>query len=404
MSQSATSPQGVLRAPRVLFDLKCLLLALAGFVVLYLVNLGLEKWFGQGNPIGQMVTLLATEIGRVAFLGDGFRRAMDGVWGLQPHALNWWQGLVTAFLFFATWAVFGGALLRTCALRLTRDEPISLSQALVFSGRNLRAFLIAPVLVAVVAGFFLVCIAAAGFVISLPFIGSWILVLLLWPLSLLAALLAILTLVAGLFGLPLMWAGIAFERNGALEALSRAFSYIFARPLQFFFGYLLIFVFMSVVILVGDSFEDTAKESVRVWGVRESFKDIVAYRIPDNVGALEPALRRTMEQRTRGIADLDNIRHAGVKDYVAFAWMWLFLSLFLLAFKAYALYVFLGGTASLYLILRRDVDGTDEEEVYLPDEEVSVPTPAEQPRWVGGEKPADPGPGGAGASPGDPKQ
>ncbi len=404
MSQIATSPQGMLRAPRVLFDLKCLLLALAGFLVLYLVNFGLEKWFAQPNPIGQMVSLLAVEIGRVAFLGDGFRRAMDGVWGLPPHALHWWQGLVTGALFFAIWAIFGGALLRTCALRLTRDEPVSLAQALTFSGTNLRAFLLAPVLVAVVAGFFLFCIAAAGFLISVPFLGSWILVLILWPLSLLAALLAILTLVAGIFGLPLMWAGIAFERNGALEALSRAFSYIFARPLQFFFGYLLIFVFMSVVVLVGNFFEDTARESVRVWGVRGDYKEMVAYRVPQTVGDLEAALHRTMERRSHGIADLRNVQHVKVVDTVAFVWMWLFLSLFLLAFKAYALYVFLGGTASLYLILRRDVDGTDEEEVYLPEEEVSAPTPAEQPRWVAGEKPAEPAPGGAEASPGEPQK
>ena len=44
-------------------------------------------------------------------------------------------------------------------------------------------------------------------------------------------------------GLPLVGAAAAWERNGSLDAISRAFSYIFARPLQFFWNYFLILLF-----------------------------------------------------------------------------------------------------------------------------------------------------------------
>ena len=98
------------------------------------------------------------------------------------------------------------------------------------------------------------------------------------------------------------------------------------------------------------------------------------------------AVRRGQE----GIRWFPNIKNAEWYDWLGFLWMWFFLNVFVLGFKGYALYVFLGGTASLYLHLRRDVDGTDEEEILLEGEEEAVPEP--QPRWVG-ESGAPPEPG-----------
>src|SRR6185295_5870633 len=46
----------------------------------------------------------------------------------------------------------------------------------------------------------------------------------------------------------------AWERNGSLDAISRAFSYIFARPLQFFWNYFLIVLFAVVILIAGGHF------------------------------------------------------------------------------------------------------------------------------------------------------
>jgi hypothetical protein len=384
MSNGSTALAGVFRAPRMPFDLKCLALSTAGFLVLFGLNLLLERILGEPNPVGQLVFLLGEQLGRIAFLGDGFTRAMEGIWGLQPYGLEWWEALLTGAVFFGTWGLFGGAVLRTAALRLARDEPLSLKDAILFGGRNLHTFLLAPVLVVAAAAVFALCNAIAGFLMSLPWLVGSLLTIVLFPLVLLSSLLLILTLLAGVLGLPLMWAGVAFEQNGALEALSRAFSYFFARPLQFFFGYLLIFVFMSVIVLVGSFFEDTTKRTIRAWSVSDHFANAVQWSVPD-VDQQATALREKTERRVRGIGDLRNIGNVRWDYAVGFFVMWLLLSAFLLGFHGYALYAFLGGTASLYLLLRKEVDGTDEEEIYLPETEAAPTAPPPEPKWVGGE-------------------
>ena len=76
--------------------------------------------------------------------------------------------------------------------------------------------------------------------------------------------LSLITLIAigGVLGLPLVGAAAAWERNGSLDAISRAFSYIFARPLQFFWNYFLIFLFTSVILIAGGHFTKILTGSV----------------------------------------------------------------------------------------------------------------------------------------------
>jgi len=404
MSESHDTTFGVVRAPKVPFDLKGVTLAAAGFVALFLVNLALAAAWSAENPIGQLLQLFSRPIGRVAFLGDGYRVAMGAVWGgpggtLPLYELRWWQAVLTGALFFGVWSLFGGAVLRASALRLTRDETISLRQALSFSLRQLPQFLLAPVLVAAIALFFSFLNAAAGAVMSVWVIGSSILTIVLFPLVLISSLFVILTLLAGLVGLPLIWSGIAFECNGALEGLSRAFSYIFYRPFQFFLGYFLVFVFMSAILLVGIFFEDTAKTTVRAWMWRPELKEAVS-RPAEPVHRLEGAYRDSQNVRSEGIANLRNISHADWKDVVGFFFMWLFLNVFLFGFKGYALYVMLGGTAWLYLQLRSEVDGTDPEEIHVEEEEAGPD--GSRPRWVSEPAAAPPSPPGPPAPPAAP--
>ena len=301
---------------------------------------------------------------------------------LQPHELAWWQTLLTAFVFLLIWSFFGAAMLRTAAMKLARDEPLSLREAVRFGGKNGPSFLLAPVLVLLFAGFFVFCNAS-------------ILVVVLFPLVLISSLLIVLALLGGLVGLPLMWAGIAIEQNGPLEALSRAFSYIFARPFRFFFGYFLVFVVMSVVVVAGGHFDRTVTETVKIGIVNSTFDDLVAKDVE------EPALLRDAylnsdraRQEVEGVAEIRNIRRARWSEVVGFFWMWLLLSAFLLGIRGYAFYLFLGGTVSLYLQLRREVDGTDEEEIY-PESETEAAT-GEEARWVGAPPKGDAPPAGDG--------
>jgi hypothetical protein len=192
MSDGNDLPHRAFVAPRIPFDLRCVTLAAAGYLVMALVDAGLGQLFKTASPLAQMFDLVGNEIGRVAFLGDGFRYAIGAVWGIEEYALAWWQALVVSLLFFVVWGIFGGALVRTAALRITRDAPIRLRESLAFSGRHLVSFLAVPACIVLFAGFFGALNVGAGAVMSIWGVGSSILSLVLFPLVLLSSLMILL--------------------------------------------------------------------------------------------------------------------------------------------------------------------------------------------------------------------
>jgi len=377
------------------------MLGAAAWLAVRGLDLLLAWGFRVTRPVAQLVDLVADQIAQVAFIGPAFRMGMTALWGEQEFALAWWETVVTALLFLAVWSFFGAAILRTAALKLTREEPLSLREALKFGGKNGPSFLLAPVLVVAFALFFVACNALAGLLMSIPLVGSSLLALFLFPLVLVSSLLVVLAVLGGFVGLPLMWAGIAIEQNGPLEALSRSFSYIFARPFRFFFGYFLVFVVMTVVVVAGSHFERTVKETVKL-GVWNDNLDTLISQKPGEPDVLMDAFKKADRPQLEedGIGNLRNIERAEWTEYVGFFWMWFCLSAFLLGIHGYALYLFLGGTVSLYLQLRREVDGTEEEEIY-PESEADA-APVGEARWVGTAAKEDPPPaaGGGGASAG----
>jgi len=389
MSDAFDEPDRGFLAPRIPFHLPCVVIGALGYLVTIGVDRLLARLWDVDSAFGSTLTHLLRQLAEVPFVGQAAAGALARVWGvgIAVAPLPWGKATIAAVVFFAIWALFGGALLRACALRLTRDEPFPIRDSLAFGGRHWTGYFAVPVLV---AGFCLVLAGlnvAAGAVMSIPFLGSSILSLVLFPLVLLCSLLLVIAVAGGLVGLPLMWCGLTVELNGALDGISRAYSYLFARPFRFLFGYFLAFILMSVVILLAGKFETTVKGTLQAGIWRDKFHEAVSDP-PPSATVLERAAQNSerIQREEAGIRDLRNVRNSSWTDWIGFVWMWGWLWIFLLGFKGYALYVFLGGTMSLYLQLRRDVDGTEEREIYPHSEEEweagELPPEA---KWVGSE-------------------
>jgi len=366
-----------LRAPRIPFDLRCVILAALGYLVLIGADWGLGKILQEDSgrgPMLQTLDLALSLVGGLGLLPSNF---------VAPD-LAWWKILLSSISFFAIWAFFGAAILRTAALRLTRDEPLPLGQALSFGCKNWLTFVSVPVIVGLFAGFFILCNMAAGLVMSVWGVGSSILVIILFPLVLISSLMITLSILGGLVTLPLMWAAASVEQNGAIEAVSRTFSYLFARPFRFFFGGFLILLFASIILFLSSHYEHTLKATLQLGIVRTELDNQIS-RPPQEVKVLKNEYanhQKTVRQR-RGISDIRNVADARWYDQLGVFWMWLLLSIFMLCFRGYAIYVLLGGTVSLYLQLRSDVDGADESEIYPPLDQEELDR---EPKWVGGDE------------------
>lgn len=400
-------PRTYFRAPRVPFDFKALLLAVAGWVVYWaggelVSSILADKDARVDTDVpGAFLTALFSLFMRIPYMEEACRLVLTGVFGVSADLAlkdyTTWEILVGGLWFFAVWAFFGQAIHRITTLRIARDEGLGLFEALRFAARNWTTMLLVPVIVGGAIGFFWLCNMAAGALTSIPFLGG-VLGLILLPLAFVSTLLILLIAVGGIFGLPLIGAAAAWECNGSLDAISRAFSYLFARPLQFFWNYFLIFMFTGVILLVGVWFITTLVVSVDD-GTWSKTQEVLIDAAPQGTERANNYDGETREWRAaverelgqdglRAQRGADGVRAPLARHFQAVVeapWgyklnalvFWVLLNLAAFGIYGYAVYWMIGASSSVYADLRADVDGTDEDEVYLEEEEEDLDSLAE---------------------------
>ena len=150
------------------------------------------------------------------------------------HVLLVWRYYpVYSVIFFAlalvVMALAGGAICRIAAMQFADRERPGLFDALQFSMRKFVSFVaapLAPLAIMVVIG---ISVIVLGFVGNIPVVGEFIVGLGL-PLAFVAGALIAIVAIGAAAGLNLMFPAIAFEDSDSFDAISRSFSYVYARP------------------------------------------------------------------------------------------------------------------------------------------------------------------------------
>lgn len=267
--------------------------------------------------------------------------------------MPWWHFLVVAAVLLVFWSILGGALHRVHAVRIARDETVHPLDAVSFALSNLRSFLSAPVFVLGAALLFAVATAAAGSASAIPYAGP-VLQIILQPLALLSGLVLTVIMVGLVFGLPMTHSALAVERNGFLDAVSRTFSYVFTRPLMFILSVVAVGFAGGILGTFGDWFLERASF---VFG---SGALLVGKDSADAIAAgINAGLR------------LDSPAEGGFAAWVACA----VVGLAKLCVKGAVLSYVVGGLTDIYFMLRGEVDGIEDAEVYLEDEDASFGDP-----------------------------
>ncbi len=167
-----------------------------------------------------------------------WRRDSLGILGdiaVSFRALGWaftYHPVYSVILFAVTLAVMalaGGSICRIAALQFAQGEKPGLAEAVRFGGRKFYSFLTAPVtpvaLVAVV-GLFIVVLGLIG---NAAYAGELVVAILV-PLALVLAALIAIIVIGTLAGFNLMFPTIAYEDSDCFDAISRSFSYVYAKP------------------------------------------------------------------------------------------------------------------------------------------------------------------------------
>ena len=145
-------------------------------------------------------------------LSDSFALLVQGIWAI------------------AVWGFLGAAICRIAAMQLTRNEDIGIDETFQTSIKSGPACMGAPLLPLIAAILLSTPLCIFGWLIRLDF--PLLVLGLVWIVILILGLLLAVILIGLLLGWPLMWSAIAVERSDAFDAISRAYSYIYQRPLH----------------------------------------------------------------------------------------------------------------------------------------------------------------------------
>ena len=239
------------------------------------------------------------------------------------------------------WGFFGGAMTRIAVVRLGREEPLGLGEAVRHAAVRLGAYVGSPLFP--LAGVVLLAVPICGLGLLARWDGGLLLVGIVWAAALFGGLLMAILLLGLLFGWPLMWGTISAEvRGDVFEAFSRSFSYTFQRPLHYLFYAVLATFYGALVWLLVYHFSEGVihlTEWAAAWGAGpERWAEIVRLRDEPSLGHGLPLY-----------AALGMGFGTGLVRTIATGF-------------GYSLFWCLAAAA--YLLLRRDVDDTEFDEVF----------------------------------------
>jgi hypothetical protein len=285
------------------------------------------------------------------------------------------------------WGLFGGAISRIAALKFTRDEAPGAFAALRHAASKLPSYSLPPLIALAGAAVFAVQLVVLGFVMRLSVLAF--LAALTWPFVILLGLMMAVLLLGALVGWPLMWATVSVEGTDAFDALSRSYAYTYHRPWRLF-GYVIFAGFLAVasmfVVRVFASSAIALGNWSIDWGLSETtMHSVVSPRASQDEspaapdievvpGGASPDKAPAPAATSQPPSEPSGLLSAA-KSVIGF-WKSLVAAL-VAGYQAGFLWV---SAVGIYLLLRRDIDGVQMNEVYVDQaEEFGMPPLTDDP-------------------------
>jgi len=280
---------------------------------------------------------------------------------VTPH---WWQYLIFGIWFLLIWSFFAGAINRTAAYRIARDESITLREGLNFGAQTWANHFLAIVFIVIfLAASFFMCVLATFILGLIPYAGELVLIFA-YLLIFVAAFLITLLLAGLLFGFNMISSAIGVDKVDSFDAISRSYSYVLGRPWQTLLYTFLPLLFVVVFLYFGDVFQNVAKKTI-AWGFgEEAYAPMNAYfSVGRSVSWEEITRHLGLEQEPRVTIK--------IAAFVIKVFIWL-AQLFI---YSTAIAYWLSARTKAYLLLRKEVDGDEVEEMFLDEEEEALEVP-----------------------------
>ena len=241
------------------------------------------------------------------------------------------------------------------AVELAGEEHVGFGAMMRYAASRWRAYFAAPLLLIVIVLMIAAAMGAAGGLLRWD-LGVLVTGLVLWPFMLLGGFVMTFLLVWLGFGWPLMWATISTEGEDSFDALSRSQQYLLQRPLHYLF-YVLVAVFVGWLGWLVVSNFAAGVVGMTAWAA-DWGADSSRWLAGPDTGA------RRVDLLTSENANLGAAGHVGAGLLLFWCGCVKMLAVgFLYSY-------FWTASTCIYLLLRRDADATEIDEVFLEDEDL----------------------------------
>jgi hypothetical protein len=320
------------------------------------------------------------------------------IWLMRHHPVYF---VLFTLLFLTIWAIFGGAIARIAAVHVARDEKLSVRAALAFSLGKFLSFVSAPLIPLVIVLVVGLVPFIAGLLSSIPYIGPVLLIITtgLFVLVLAAGFVMTLVLLGTFGGFNLMYPTIAVEGSDSFDAISRSFSYVYARPWRMLFYTLVAIVYGALCYLFVRLF---------IWlmlSLTHHFVGAGMFAAAPSFEALWPTLWRGPAVPPGRLSyDIDFLTLRWDQDIAAgLLAFWVYLVVGMLG--AFVISFYFTANTIIYYLMRHEVDATELDDVYLeqsdedfadatapPTTITQAPPPAAEPAAAGAASPTEAAP------------
>ncbi len=278
----------------------------------------------------------------------------------------------------AVWSLIGGALCRLSAVQLALDEQLTLASAVKFALHKWRSYLASPLMPLAVIALLTLPLAAAGFVLRLDL--GLLAAGIFWPLAIVSGVL-IMLLVGGLaLGFPLMWATISTDGTDSFDAISRGYTYVGQRPLNYLF-YLLLSLAIGVLGWMIVNTLAAATIYLTGWGVSWGSGEFRWREIEATPGWLPEGNTPYWPVAVLGPPQTVPPLAGPARVGAAFIGFWT--DCIRLLALSYAYSFFWTAYTGIFLLLRRDADATELDEVLVEGQDDPAALPAIKPDAAG---------------------
>jgi hypothetical protein len=275
-------------------------------------------------------------------------------WAVRRHSL---YCIIFFLIQLVVISIAGGAICRISALQFAQDEKPGLTEALRFSINKFTSLVTSPLIalfIIIIIGLFIFILGLIG---NIPRAGELIM-----------AIFMLLALIAGAFiavasigtvaGFSLMFPAVAYDGSDCFDAISRSFSYVYAKPWRMGFYTLIAAVYGSLCYIFVRFFAFLLLWCTHLF-LQLGLND-------KKFAGIWPAPTFT------NLVDLPDLAAANWSVTIAAVIIYILLLAVVALLVSFIISFYFSANTIIYSLLRKKVDNTALEDVYSPFEEVET--------------------------------